>query len=282
MFLKVLKKIISVILTIAFVIFMIVFGTISWKSWDPFYRVVSEPGKAVLLVPAILAAIVIVIIVALLCKLFKAKKSTLITLIATIVLALSCTAGWFVGPLKEKIEVPKWSYKYATSDFYGFQPYYVKTGSMTGNLPDDFSAGDAVFCWIVNEPSDVKVGDVISYTVGDPLDRYIVIHRIVDIDEEGYYTFKGDANSEPDMYKVAPSQLQAKYFGKIPKLGYVLSFISDYRIPIFLGIVAVLSFASIFEKDDEEDEDEENQEDVQTSEDEVKPMSDTEDNSVEE
>ncbi|MGI6307995.1 MAG: signal peptidase I [Dethiobacteria bacterium] len=66
------------------------------------------------------------------------------------------------------------------------------------------------------EAEDVQVGDVIHYWTAE---RVFIIHRIIEIDENGYFRTKGDNNSAPDSKPVGPEQLKGKMVGVIPKLG---------------------------------------------------------------
>ena len=166
-------------------------------------------------------------------------------------------------PFRGNEKVPEVLRDYATSDFKGIQPYIVVSNSMQGTADDDFDAGDLVICELVTA-DEIEVGDVVSYTIGDPLDRYIVIHRVIAENEDGTFIFKGDANNTQDMSAVYASQIQARYIFKIPKVGYVVEWIGEHRIQLVLGIVAVYCIFTVVEtlreKDDDEDEEETDEE----------------------
>ena len=160
-------------------------------------------------------------------------------------------------PFRGNEKIPESLRDFATSDFMGIQPYIVVSNSMQGSASDDFSAGDLVIA-MVTTADDIKEGDVVSYTVGDPLDRYIVIHRVLTDNGDGTYIFKGDANNVQDANPVSADQIQAKYVFHIAKLGYVIQFIGEHRIQIVLGIVAVYCVFAVVDaikEGDEEDED---------------------------
>lgn len=141
---------------------------------------------------------------------------------------------------------------YVNTDFMGLQPYIIQTGSMSGT----FEAGDCVFAKVIKDASEVEVGDIVSYSVGDPLDHVIVIHRVIDKTDDGMYAFQGDANPDPDMALVSEDQLLAEYMFHVDKLGYVMQFVGQYRLPIFLAVLALVILSTVFEKDDEEKNDE--------------------------
>ena len=63
-------------------------------------------------------------------------------------------------------------------------------------------------------PSDIQVGDIISYEYGDN----VIIHRVIDIKEDGqgtYYVTKGDSNELPDPVKVRYHQVRRILVGII-------------------------------------------------------------------
>ena len=161
-------------------------------------------------------------------------------------------------PFRHNEKIPESLRDFATSDFMGIQPYIVVSNSMQGSASDDFNAGDLVIA-MVTTADDIKEGDVVSYTVGDPLDRYIVIHRVLTDNGDGTYIFKGDANNVQDANPVSADQIQAKYVFHIAKLGFVIQFIGEHRIQIVLAIVAVYCVFAVVDaiKDDDDDEDEE-------------------------
>lgn len=183
----------------------------------------------------------------------------LILLLVPIAVISFKSADFFRGNEK----VPEVLRDYATSDFLGFQPYIVVSNSMQGSKSDNFDAGDLALCSIV-DAKDIKVGDVVSYTIGDPLDRFIVIHRVMAINEDGTFVFKGDANNTQDLNPVSANQIQARYFGKVPKVGYVVQFIGEHRVQIILGFVVIICAFSIIEtiRDDDDDDDDENGETI--------------------
>lgn len=158
------KKGIGYVLTAAFVIFVAIFGTVTYKNIDPFHK------------------------------------------------------------------------GYVTTDCLGVQPYVIVSGSMEPTI----HTGDAVIGLVLDEQErqEVKVGDIVSYYIGNPLDRTVIIHRVEAIDEEtGKLVFKGDANNEVDAEEVSREQLLAKYAVRIPGFGFVLE-----KIKTVPGAIMLLLF----------------------------------------
>jgi len=66
------------------------------------------------------------------------------------------------------------------------------------------------------EGKDVQVGDVVQYWTTE---KIFIIHRVIEIYEDGKYRTKGDNNSASDSRPVGPEQIKGKMIGAIPKLG---------------------------------------------------------------
>lgn len=81
---------------------------------------------------------------------------------------------------------------------YRYDAYCVQTGSMEPQI----HVGAIV---IVNPHKTPEVGDIGAYTSGNN----IVIHRVIACDEAGY-TFKGDANQNPDLVCITDDQIRGK------------------------------------------------------------------------
>lgn len=84
--------------------------------------------------------------------------------------------------------------------------------------------------------SDYRVGDIIAYEKFNST----VVHRIVDITEEGFIT-KGDNNPDPDPWVVKKDEILGKYLLSIPRFGEMISYMKN---PIVLFLV--LAFTMIF------------------------------------
>lgn len=109
----------------------------------------------------------------------------------------------------------------------GYQSMAVLSGSMEPNI----AVGAIVYAKEV-EPSELKVGDIITYRLsGDTR----VTHRIKEIDTtQQCFITKGDANEVADATPVAFEQVIGKVDFYLPLLGYMSIYI---KTP--LGIVAI-------------------------------------------
>lgn len=105
----------------------------------------------------------------------------------------------------------------------------------TGSMEPAISSGDVV---LVTSDNPVEIGDVIAFS--DPLqpDRDI-LHRVVDISDQGLLTTKGDANDVDDPWQISPSEVIGTQSLSIPKIGLLVQTAStDLGIFFFLFLPA--------------------------------------------
>ena len=122
--------------------------------------------------------------------------------------------------------------KIYTSKGAGYEPkfsiYTIATGSMVPNI----NVYDAVINMRVDDPNDLKVGDVITFRSSSPLTQNLTItHRIKAIteDENGEICFvtKGDANPVEDGSCAKFNNVIGKVIIRIPALGYIQRFLAS-------------------------------------------------------
>jgi signal peptidase len=99
-----------------------------------------------------------------------------------------------------------------------YDMYVVRSGSMTPAV----EVGDMVITGPASGPfgGGIKPGTIVTYARG----KELITHRIVSL-ENGILVTKGDASEDPDAQPVQMTQVVGVYLFKIPKLGYVSSFI---------------------------------------------------------
>ena len=118
----------------------------------------------------------------------------------------------------------------------GFTSMIVMSGSMSGTAEDHIEVGDMIIAKKVN-PDTLKVGDIVTFMEG----KTAVTHRIVEINEDGTFTTKGDANNAEDQNPVAKDKIIGKYLFRIPKLGDLALFMqTPIGMLIFIGIPLVI------------------------------------------
>lgn len=105
------------------------------------------------------------------------------------------------------LNVPKWC---------GLQIYEVLTGSMEPEYP----VGSIVYVK-PTEATEVKEGDVITYTLESD-SKYVMTHRVTEVfTEEQAYCTKGDSNTAEDIKKVHFDRLIGKPVFCIPYFGFI-------------------------------------------------------------
>ena len=122
---------------------------------------------------------------------------------------------------------------------FGYTPLVVVSGSMEPAL----HAGDIAVTKSVT-PDEVSLGDVVTYR-GEP---GLVTHRIVGLDltpQGAFYQMKGDANASRDPQLVSIDQIETRVLYRIPRVGYLVSFI-DSPIGVLVLIVAPLTMFAIW------------------------------------
>ena len=142
---------------------------------------------------------------------------------------------------------------------FGYRLYQVTTGSMEPEI----KVGSIVLVKAV-EPSELKVGDTISFRSTDPqIYSQINTHSIVKIEEEnGKYIFttQGVANPTPDDYKVSSENLIGKVVGVSENFGRIYEVLSNRTLSFCLTIVPLfvifliyfIDFAVVLNKPSEE------------------------------
>jgi signal peptidase I len=105
--------------------------------------------------------------------------------------------------------------------FFGYTPLTVLSNSMNPYL----ESGDLTF--IQRVPFDkISVGDVITYR--EETDKFIT-HRVVQMTEkngQAAFITKGDNNNADDANPVLKEQLIGKQVFTIPKIGFLIQFMS--------------------------------------------------------
>lgn len=125
---------------------------------------------------------------------------------------------------------------------FGYNVLHVITGSMEPTISEDD--------YILVQKTDIaglKPDDIIAYYSEDPEIRgKLVIHRIIEIHEDGTFVTKGDANPISDKYAVRPDQVLGKYKKRIWLLSWISSFVSPQKL-LLLAVIIPMFLASIYE-----------------------------------
>jgi len=127
----------------------------------------------------------------------------------------------------------------------------VPTDSMIGDQPDSLQPGDVA---IMKRGSFemVEIGDVIVYqdkvNIGDSVQNILIIHRVIDINNDGSLVTKGDNPlNTVDPHPVTSSTYQGTLSFKITFLKPLVNLMIQSRSLIFLALTAVLIILLIWE-----------------------------------
>lgn len=115
--------------------------------------------------------------------------------------------------------------------FFGYAVVSINkaSGSMQGTL-------DAGEYFIIRREASYEVDDIITYSE----DIGLVTHRIVEVNEDGSFVTKGDANNSIDTKAVSPDAVQGKFVRKLGGIGKVMNFITTLPGLLVLIVLAVL------------------------------------------
>ena len=130
----------------------------------------------------------------------------------------------------------------------GHEPLISVYTIISGSMEPEIRVYDMIVDMKVENPADLKVGDVISYnsTKLKPGEKISVTHKIIAIQiEDGKYVFttKGINNPTKDSYPVYFEDISGKVIFKIPQLGriqFLLASKFGYLICILIPAVIII------------------------------------------
>ena len=135
---------------------------------------------------------------------------------------------------------------------FGITPYIVQSGSMEPLI----QTGAVAFIDERNT-SNVSVGDIVTFEIGNEDTTVLVTHRVVKRNSDGTLTTTGDANDAIDIISITPNQIVGKYVMSIPKVGYLLSGMNRPKLFVIAGFIVLLNISSrimdIIVEDEEEE-----------------------------
>lgn len=122
---------------------------------------------------------------------------------------------------------------------------------MVGNQPDSLDPGDMVI--LKDTPfEDVQIGDVIVFQdqvlISGHTSNILIIHRVVDINDEGALVTKGDnPQNQIDPHPVTKDTYQGSLYAKITFVKPIVNMMLSSRSLIFISLIAVLLILVILE-----------------------------------
>lgn len=122
--------------------------------------------------------------------------------------------------------------------FFGIVPDVVLSNSMETSAP----AGSIAYLNTNADPENLQAGDIAAYKATSDTS---VLHRVHAVNDDGTFTFKGDANNVTDAAFPTSSEILGKFMFCIPYAGYIYVWIAENPIFTITLIVALnlLAFA---------------------------------------
>ena len=129
-----------------------------------------------------------------------------------------------------------------------FNSYVIVSESMVPTI----KVNDAIVTKRVDD-SSLKIGDIITFSSNDIVYKGLTItHRIVGVqqlaDGSNVYRTKGDNNTLPDSSLVNLDSVYGRVIFKIPRIGYIKSFVSSttgFIVSILIPILFVIFYEMI-------------------------------------
>lgn len=122
--------------------------------------------------------------------------------------------------------------------YAGYNSFVILSASMEPVI----DTGSIVF--VDSSDTDIEVGDIILYR----LSNTNIVHRVIEIQENGDLVTKGDNNDGQDFepikdYQVYGTVMKMPWGGWcVPYAGYISNFIQAYRIYLIIAVIAVVVF----------------------------------------
>lgn len=133
-----------------------------------------------------------------------------------------------------------------TPSVFGYTLHRVETGSMEPAL----MVGDVTLNKDVNDPSEIKVGDIIAFQGDERFSNHTVTHRVIaapyqKTDGTWMLVTKGDANEVEDG-EIRFSSVQSKMLQKVGFLKTLYDFFfSPWGLIIFIALLILIFFDEV-------------------------------------
>jgi signal peptidase len=121
--------------------------------------------------------------------------------------------------------------------FLPYQTYFVRSGSMSPTIDTG-----AMVVLTKTDATTLGSGDIITFNKPDD-PNVKVTHRIVGVettDQGRVFVTKGDANADPDAWRVPASGTGWKYSFNVPYVGYVFGYLGTPQARIALLVIPAL------------------------------------------
>ena len=154
--------------------------------------------------------------------------------------------------------IDKYIVKSPIPSMFGYSSLLVATGSMSGTIEE----GDLIF---IKDTGDYKIGDIVTFFQdGDDIPT---THRIYNIDENGNWKTRGDANNSYDPKHITSDEIYGEVVLVVPAVGIAIDWLIDGGGYIYaVGVILIIGMGVYLLKNDELSEVEEVKEEEKTKE----------------
>ena len=124
------------------------------------------------------------------------------------------------------------------------------------SMEPTYDLGDLV---IVRERPTSEIGDTVVFEVpdGETGEGLLVIHRVVEVDDEGFFITQGDNRTTPDRWQLTEENIVGQPLAHLPHGGKLFHFLQQiWVIIVLIGIVVVMMLWPSGDDDEHEDGDE--------------------------
>lgn len=147
----------------------------------------------------------------------------------------------------------KFVLKHRVPSIFGYSSLIVATGSMNGS---EVNEGDLI---IIKDTDDYKIGEIVTFFQDG--DEIPTTHRIINIDEDGKWVTRGDANNSKDKRSITSDEIIGEVVLVIPYVGTFIDWAVEGGGLIYIvGIFLILGLGIYIIKGDDDEEEEKSSE----------------------
>lgn len=126
------------------------------------------------------------------------------------------------------------------------------------SMEPTYDLGDLV---VARDGTQPDVGDVVVFAVPEgEAEGMLVIHRVLDVDSDGFFVTQGDNRDTPDQWKLTGDDIVGEPLLHIPKGALAIRFLQQWWVLMIL--VSLLVVVVLWPSDDDDDDRTDDHQDV--------------------
>jgi signal peptidase len=97
---------------------------------------------------------------------------------------------------------------------------------------------------VTRDSGDISVGDVVVFEVPEgPAEGMLVIHRVLEVNDAGFFITQGDNRDTPDQWQLTDNDIVGRPVAHLPSGGIILDFLENiWVIAGLVGLVVLFLF----------------------------------------